>query len=172
MRLLARLWVDRSGAAAAEMAMVTPFLVLLMFGSFELGKYFWDEHIVVKAVRDGARFAARQSFASMPCPSGPAANETQIKNVVMYGKPVVTAADKTRLFYWTDPATVQVIITCYDNAGTDGARVYDGVYSDRASVPQVTVKANIPYSPIVGTVTSLNSGAHLNAEDQATVFGI
>jgi Flp pilus assembly protein TadG len=172
MRLLARLCRDSRGAAAAEMAMVTPFLVLLMFGSFELGKYFWDEHIVVKAVRDGARFAARQSFASMPCPSGPATNETQIKNVVMYGKPTVTAADKSRLYYWTDPATVAVDIDCYDNAGTDGARVYDGVYSDRAVVPRVTVRAQVPYSPIVGGVMSLNAGANLNAEDQATVFGI
>jgi Flp pilus assembly protein TadG len=172
MRLLARLSSDRQGAAAAEMAMVAPFLLVLMFGSFELGKYFWDEHIVVKAVRDSARFAARQSFASMPCPNGPAANETQIKNVAMYGKPTITASDQPRLYYWTDPNTVTVSITCYDNAGTDGARVYDGVYADRAVVPQVTVQAQIPYSPIVGAFISLNSGASLNAEDQATVFGI
>ena len=172
MRLLARLRADGAGAAGAEMALVAPFLITLMFGSFEVGKYFWDEHIVVKAVRDGARFAGRQSFASMPCPSGPAANEAQIKNVVMYGKPTVTASDAPRLNYWTDPATVTVTIACYDNAGTDGARVYDGVYSDRSVVPRVTVTARVPYSPIVGAVLSLNGGANLNADSQATVFGI
>ena len=171
MKLLSRLRTDNSGVAAAEMALVTPLLVILMFGSFELGKYFWDEHITVKAVRDAARFAARQSFASMPC-GGTATNETQIKNVAMYGKPVVTASDQPRLFYWTDPATVTVTITCYDNSGTDGDRVYDGVYADRGVVPQVTVAANIPYSPIVGVVPSLRSGARLNATDQAAVFGI
>lgn len=162
---------DQSGAAAAEMALVAPLLLALMFGSFEVGKYFWDEHIAVKAVRDAARFAARQSFASMPC-AGTATNEAQIKNVAMYGKPTVTATDAPRLYYWTDPSTVSVTITCYDNSGVDGNRVYDGVYADRASVPRVTVTATVPYSAIVGGLPLLNSGAHLNASDQAVVFGI
>ena len=83
---LISLWRDRNGAAAAEMALVAPLLLILMFGSFEVGKFFWDEHLVTKAVRDGARFAARQSFASMPC-GGPATNEAQIRNVVRYGNP-------------------------------------------------------------------------------------
>jgi hypothetical protein len=160
-----------SGPAAAEMALVAPLLVGLMFGSFEVGKYFWDEHIVVKAVRDGARFAARQSFASMPC-GGPATNETQIKNLVRFGKPTITAADQPRLFYWTDSSTVSISINCYDNAGTDGARVYDGIYSDRPVVPRVTVSASIPYSPVLVGARFPSGGARLNASSQATVFGI
>jgi Flp pilus assembly protein TadG len=171
MKSCSKLPFEQRGAAAAEMALVAPFLVLLMFGSFELGKFYWDEHIAVKAVRDAARFAARQSFASMPC-GGTAANESQIKNVAMYGEPNVGTADPPRLYYWTDPATVTVAITCYDNSGTDGARMYDGIYADRAVVPQVTVTASIPYSTIVGGLPALNSGAHLNASDQAVVFGI
>ena len=54
----ARLSSDRRGAAAAEMALVTPLLLVILFGAVELGNYFYNEHIVVKAVRDGARFAA------------------------------------------------------------------------------------------------------------------
>ena len=68
---------DSRGVAAAEMALVTPLLAMIMFGAVELGKYFWDEHLVVKAVRDGARFASRQNFATMPC-GGPATNEGRI----------------------------------------------------------------------------------------------
>lgn len=162
---------DQRGSAAAEMAMVAPLLIILMFGSLEMGKFFWDEHIAVKAVRDAARFAARQGFASMPC-DGTASNETAIKNVAMYGEPSVDASDHPRLYYWTDPATVTVSITCYDNSGTDGDRVYDGVYADRAEVPQVTVSADIPYSPLVGGLASLNWGAHVQASDQAVVFGL
>lgn len=171
MRMLRQIRRDISGAAAAEMALVTPLLLTLMFGSFELGKYFWDEHIVVKAVRDGTRFAARQGFASMPC-DGTAGNEAAIKNVVQYGKPVVTGTDAPRLYYWTDPATITISIDCYDNSGTDGARVYDGVYSDRAEVPQVTVTASVPYSALIGAFGVRRVGAHLNATEQATVFGI
>src|SRR3546814_3109530 len=70
-RSLAR---DRSGAAAAEMALVSPMLIILMFGSFELGNYFLDEHVVLKAVRDGARYAARQNFTTMPCSGTPTAD--------------------------------------------------------------------------------------------------
>jgi hypothetical protein len=164
-------WLDRRGNAAAEMALVTPLIAGLMFGSLELGKYFWDEHMVVKAVRDGARYAARQSFASMPC-GGPATNESQIKNVVRYGKPVVTVADKPLLYYWTDPATVTVTINCYANAGVGGSRVYNGVYANQASVPRVTVTASVPYSPLVGAIGFNSIGLKLNASSQATVFGL
>ena len=168
---LLQLWSDRRGAAAAEMAMVVPFLVALMFGSLELGKFFLDEHIVVKSVRDGARFASRQNFATMPC-GGTATNETQIKNVVRYGKTVVTSADKPRLVYWTNPATVTVAIACYDNSGAGGARAYRGIYADRTTVPHVTVSASVPYQPLAGAFGFNGIGLTLNASNQASVSGI
>jgi hypothetical protein len=164
-------WRDRSGAAAAEMALVAPLLIVIMFGSLELGKYFWDQHLVVKAVRDGARFAARQKFGDMPC-GGPATNEGQIKNLVRYGKTTVTASDRPRLYYWTDNATIFVTITCYANAGADGARVYDGIYSARPEVPIVRVRAQVPYTPIVGSIGFQASGLSLNAYSESTVMGI
>src|SRR3546814_14553595 len=58
--------------------------IILMFGSFELGIYFLDEHVVLKAVRDGARYAARQNFTTMPCSGTPTA-DAAIKNLVRYG---------------------------------------------------------------------------------------
>lgn len=165
-----RLVRHRSGAAAAEMALVMPMLVVMMFGSAEVGKFFWDEHVVMKAVRDGARYASRQKFADMPC-GGTATNETAIKNVVRYGAPAVGTLDP-RLYYWTDDSTITVTITCYDNAGTDGARVYDGIYSSRAQVPVVKVSASVPYSPIVGAIGVDASNFRLNAYSEGTVFGI
>ena len=166
----ARLWTDRRGSAAAEMAMVAPLLIGIMFGSLQMGKFFWDEHQVLKAVRDGARYAARQSFASMPC-GGTATGETQIKNVVRYGRAVVTGSDRPLLNYWTDPATVTVTIDCYANAGVDGARIYDGVYTARSNVPRVTVTASVPYTPLA-SIFGFNAGLTLNASSQATVFGL
>lgn len=165
------LWLNRQGAAAAEMALVIPLLVTLMFGSLELGKYFWDEHLVLKAVRDGARFASRQGFASMPC-GGPATTESQIKNLTRFGKPVVTIADQPLLHYWTNPATITVTIDCYANAGVGGARVYGGIYSERSTVPRVTVSAAVPYAPLVGAIGFRSTGLMLNASSQATVFGL
>ena len=153
------------------MALVAPLLITIMFGSLELGKFFLDEHVVVKAVREGARFAARQSFVNMPC-GGAAANEAQIKNVVRYGKTVVTSADKPRLQYWTNPATITVAIACYDNSGAGGARTYRGIYADRATVPHVTVSASVPYQPLAGAFGFSGIGLTLNASNQASVSGI
>jgi len=171
MRTAALFWNDRRGSAAAEMALVTPLLVTLMFGSFELGKYFLDQHMVVKAVRDGARFAARQSFSSMPC-AGTATNETQIKNLVRTG--TVDGTGTPRLFYWTSNATITVTIDCDDNTGgPDGdLPIYNGVYNQRSTVPQVTVSASVPYTPLVGAIGFEATGLSINAANQAAVFGL
>jgi Flp pilus assembly protein TadG len=163
--------MDRRGAAAAEMALVAPLLATIMFGSLELGKYFWDEHIILKGVRDGARFASRQSFANMPC-GGSATNEAQIKNLVRFGKTTVTGTDKPRLHYWASNSTITVTITCYENTGVDGARVYDGIYSARPNVPVVKVTAAVPYAPIVGSFGFDAGGLSLNAYSESTVFGL
>jgi Flp pilus assembly protein TadG len=162
---------DRRGAAAAEMALVTPLLAVIMFGAVELGKYFWDEHLVVKAVRDGARFASRQNFATMPC-GGPATNEARIKNVVRYALATVAVSDKPRLYYWTDASTITVQITCYANTGVDDARIYNGIYSARPELPIVKVTASVPYTPIIGALGFNANGLYLNASSEATVFGI
>src|SRR5438874_6023127 len=78
---------DLRGNAAAEMAMVTPLLLILMLGCAELGNYFWNEHTLLKAVRDGSRFAARQPFSNYTTCSGAPAGTvvSDTKNVVMYG---------------------------------------------------------------------------------------
>ena len=165
------LWSNRSGAAAAEMALVAPLLVTIMFGSLELGKYFWDEHLVLKAVRDGARFASRQSFTT-DC-GDTATNETQIKNLVRFGKTApVDGVDVPRLHYWTDNSTITVTVSCYANEGEDDARIYEGLYAARAELPIVTVSADVPYSPIVGSFGFDAEGISLNAQSQSTVFGL
>ncbi len=162
---------DRSGAAAAEMALVAPLLVTIMFGSLEIGKYFWDEHLVVKAVRDGARFAARQNFATMPC-GGPATNEAQIQNLVRYGKTTVRVADKPRLYYWTNNSTITVTITCYRTKGLAVRQSTAGFTAARPVVPVVRVKAEVPYTPIVGSIGFQANGLSLNAYSKSTVTGI
>src|SRR5262245_31034970 len=71
MRRFARLARDRRGSAAAEMALVAPLLCAILIGSVEVGSYFYNEHILTKAVRDGARYAARQSFTLYTCTGAP-----------------------------------------------------------------------------------------------------
>lgn len=162
--LMSSLLADLRGAAAAEMALVAPLLLFLMFGSFELGKYFLDEHVVAKAVRDGARYAARQNFGAMPCGGTPTA-DTQIKNLVRYNN--IGGTGSPRLNYWTNPATVTVTITC-DTTGT-----YTGIYSGiSGGAHRVTVSASVPYAPLFGSVGLNSTVLSLNARSQAAVMGI
>lgn len=160
---LPSLIADSAGAAAAELAMLLPLLVLLMFASFEMGKYFLDAHTVQKAVRDGARYAARQSFTEMPC-GGTATDETAIKNLVRTG--TTQAGGNPRLTYWTDPATITVTITCDSGQTYSASGVYTGV-TDGAR--RVTVAAAVPYDTLFGIRLV---GAIVNARNEAAVMGI
>lgn len=153
----------RSGAAAAEMALVLPVLITLLFGSFELGRYFLDSHVVAKAVRDGARFAGRQPFTEMPC-GGPAADETDIKDLVRTG--TTTDGAPARLGYWTNPATITVTITCDSTA----AYTTSGIYTNATGgARRVTVTAAVPYVTLFGFTLG---GLTVPGRSDAAVMGI
>jgi len=49
--------LDRSGASAAEFAMVLPLLILLLFGIFDVGRLLWEVNKAEKATQVGARVA-------------------------------------------------------------------------------------------------------------------
>lgn len=158
------------GTAAAEMALATPMLIALMFGSFELGNYFLSEHVVVKAVRDGARYAGRLSFSEYDCANtANAARDDKIQNVVRTGQVTDVTPDKPRLRGWTnaiEDTTITVNVAC--SAATTG-----GIYKDKTGgAPVVTVTAAVPYSSLFGIVGLADPDLTLNAEAQATVNGI
>lgn len=157
------IWGDCRAAAAAEMALISPFLAVLMFGSMEMGKYFLDAHTVQTAVRDGARFAARQSFTGMPC-GGTATNETGIKNLVRTGTPATGGT--ARLSYWTNNSTITVVIACDTTSTYANKGLYTAV---TGGARKVTVIAAVPYLSLLG----MNyGGTELNARSQAAVMGI
>lgn len=158
------------GTAAAEMALITPMMIALMFGSFELGNYFLSEHVVVKAVRDGARYAGRLSFDEYDCVnSANAARDDKIQNVVRTGQVTEMSPDEPRLRGWTnaiEDSTITVNVAC--SAATTG-----GIYKDKTGgAPVVTVTASVPYDSLLGIVGLANPSLTLNATAQATVNGI
>ena len=59
-----RLLADRSGASAAEFAMVLPLLLLLMFGIIDVGRYMWSINRAEKAAQMGVRMAVVTQFVS------------------------------------------------------------------------------------------------------------
>ena len=52
----ARLWRARGGIAAVEFAIILPLLVLLLFGTIEIGRILFDYQAASKSVRDATRY--------------------------------------------------------------------------------------------------------------------
>ena len=54
---LRRLFRDASGASAAEYALVLPLLLIVLFGTIDVGRYAWSLNQAQKATQIGARWA-------------------------------------------------------------------------------------------------------------------
>ena len=160
MTLLRRLLANTRASAATEMALVTPLLLLLLFGTFEVGNYFLSEHVVQKGVRDAARYASRLPISSYPAcnPTDPV--RVQIKRLARTGAPDGTAL---RLRGWTADDMTTVTLAC-DTSGTHTG-IYT-VYPFPDGVPVITVSARVPYLSLFGLLGLGN----LNAASQSAVF--
>ena len=165
--MVCRLLLNCRAAAAAEMALVLPLLLLIMFSSLELGNYFMNEHRLAEAVRNGARFAARHSFSNYTaCSGAPGGNVvSDTRNVVMNGylsggsviTPNVQAAD------------VNVSTSCLSIAG---GQTMTGIYAGRPGGAQkVTVAASVNYKPVISAFGFTGIGLKLNAKSEAAVAG-
>ena len=92
------------------MALVLPLLLVLLFGSVELGNSFYSEHVLIKGVRDGARYAARQAFSNYTaCSGSPGATiEDNTKTLVRTGQ---ISGGSDILPNWTNAATTFSVTT-------------------------------------------------------------
>ena len=161
---------NSKGAAAAEMALVAPLLLVILFGSVELGNYFYNNHIVIKGVRDGARYASRRGFAEYACPAATISNANGVidatKNVTRTGQ---TANGGTpRLWTWDNASMVTVSLDCTDNSTAD----YSGIYEGKADVPVVRVEAVVPYGSLFSTIGFNATALQITAEFEVPVMGI
>ena len=163
MTMIRRLAADTRAAAAAEMALVLPMLLVLIFGSVEVGNYFLSEHAVQKGVRDATRYASRLPITAYPGCVPTAAAEQNIKRVASTGEPDGTEA---RVAGWTDAVT-DVEVTC-DTSGTHQG-IYT-VYPFPDGVPTITVRAQVPYLSLFGMLGLGDASLTLNAESHAAIF--
>ena len=155
------------------MVLVLPFLLVLMFGSAEMGNYFLDEHGLVKQVRDGARYASRIPLeANYTCPNtvNPAA-KTLIENVTKTGTVGGTATGRFDSDYWARTCTgvaepITVSIRCVSNDD------YDGIYQSlEGDIPIVKVTAAVSYRSVLGSLGLPTANLCLRAESEMAVVG-
>lgn len=158
---------DNRAAAAVEMALILPMAFALLFTCFEGGSYMWNEHKVVKAVREGARYAGRQSFAHFSCGSaavGTTSIDTAIKNMVRTGSP--DASKPPRIAGWSDNDDITITVSC-DSGITAG--IYDEF---TGGAPRVLVSAVVAYPSLFGAFGFDTAGLNVRAQSQAAVMGL
>ncbi len=170
----APLFRDQRAAAAVEMALVFPLLLIIGMGGVEVGNYFLNEHRLVKAVRDGARFAGRQDFSNYAGCNGTAANvptalKNNVKSIVQTG---LLSGGNDLLANWSS-ATFTVQMTCTSSVGT---QTLGGIYTNTSGGQPpavVIVTATVPYAPIAISGFGFKAkGYNLYAQQQAAVMGV
>jgi Flp pilus assembly protein TadG len=163
---------DSRGAAAAEMALVAPLLCVILFGSVELGSLFYNEHILDKAVRDGARYAARQGFTNYGCSGAPSG--TVVANTRALVRTSLLSGGNDR-FADIEDNDITLSTSCATTAtGVSSTENMLGIYRGAASgAPIITVTAVVDYTPVIGAGFGFSgAGWRLHASQQAAVTGI
>jgi len=146
----------REGAAAAELALVLPILVIILFGLIEFGRLFHDFDVVAKGVRNAARYLAH--IPSQGCADAGGGNVTwspkatnpnaiaQTKEMATFGQ-FADGTETLRLASFT-VATVNVSTPCPLNTDSlEGVYVggVGGAPLERTRRADVTAVVNITF---------------------------
>lgn len=155
---------DVRGAAAAEMALMLPLLLILMFVGFESGHYFYTEQKVIKAVREGARYGGRLPFANYPC--GGTINSTAVSQIQQVTRTGTVSGTIPRV---PGMALTDITVThrCDSNFTDDG--IFRGT---TGGAPVVLVSAQTGYNSLFEQLGLIDSSAIVQASAEAAVNGI
>lgn len=185
MRRLQTFWRAQRGSAAAEMALIFPLMLAIMFGSVELGNFFLDEHALTKQVRDGARYASRLPLAvDFDCDSDVFdGDDDDVKDdIIKATKDGAIDGDGNPRWteYWTrtcasgDP-TLSVAIRCVaksdiNTAATGGTTgIYTSLPGD--DIPVVTVSGSVKYRSVLSVLGIDAADLCLRAESDVALAG-
>ncbi len=150
-----RLLSDQRGSSAAEMVLMMPLLVLLLFGSVEIGYYFYTEHRVIDLARNYSRFAARRVVLSeSACPDAAA-----VKAEVLARLPL-------DMPYITDWNTSSDVTIACDSGVTTG--IYESTGRDG---PVVTVTTQGTYPTLFTFLGFTDARWTVSATQHAALIG-
>ncbi len=173
------LFRNDDAAASAEIILIMPMVVILMFGSMELGNLALTQHAVTKQVRDGARYASRLTVhPDYACAAGDDLSTIfedgdageKIVNVTQSGSVDGTGVTRFAAGFWDACGTgdpVKVTIRCVDKDDYGG--IYAGLDGD---IPVVTVRASVTYPSLFSTLGFNTAGLCVRAESEVAVAGL
>jgi Flp pilus assembly protein TadG len=139
--LLSKWRADERGTAVAELAIIFPFLALLIFGTLETGNIIYQQHVITKGVQEAARFAARSpSLTETPvCPTSSANWPTavaQAKNLATQGK-IAGGSDATLILKNFKASNLTISVSCPSATGFATPNAASG------KIPVVVVSASV-----------------------------
>jgi Flp pilus assembly protein TadG len=162
MRPLSTFLRDGAGAAAVELALVLPLALVLIFTASEAAYFIWNQHKVVKGVRDAARYAGRLDFSNFDCTTNSfSGNSSAVKNLARTGQ---LSGGTTVVPGWAD-SNITISISCLPGQ--------QGLYGTVAgNAPRVTVSTRFAYQPLYGAFGFATGTVYLGAAAQSPVVGL
>ena len=156
------LYRDNSGAAAAEMALIIPLALALIFTTFEGAYYMICEHRVVKGVRDASRYAARLDLSNYACPGGTFSGSTAtVQNLARTG---LLSGGTAAVSGWVN-SDVTIAVTCLSGQG--------GIYTATGgNAPRVRVSTRVVYPSLMGSMGFTAATIYIGAAAQSPVIGL
>jgi Flp pilus assembly protein TadG len=153
---MASLSKDTEGSVLIEATLLTPFLVMLIFGMLEFSWYFQKQQLVESGVRDAARYLARVAPENGTDPCGltnPVNFAVNARNIAVNG---ATSGGTARVPGWV-PANVVLTCSVIDNSAT--------TYQGGQSIYIVTASTNfadpaLGYFGLLGLTTPNLSASH------------
>ena len=113
------------GAVLAEMALVTPILLLLMLATAEVTRAFVDHNTLTKAVRNGARYVAANAYqGTTGVVFVGAALRAETQNLVVYGN---IAGTGVPVLPGLTPAAITIIDIGANNVRISAAHTISGL---------------------------------------------
>jgi Flp pilus assembly protein TadG len=161
LRSMNRLLQDQQGVALVEMALVTPFMLLLSAGVFEFSNIIHTRSLLEAGVEDAARYIARCDRVS-----NRDACKAAGKNLAVTGSPA--SGGTARVTGWS---TGEVSVSYASTAITVDVNGQQNYRGSGANVDVVQVSTSHPYAG-TGLWTYLGFGAfQLTASHQERVMG-
>jgi Flp pilus assembly protein TadG len=164
-QIIQSLWRSTDGSALVEATVLTPVLIFLFFGVFEVSWYFYNQQLAEIGVRDAARYLARGPYITNfisegtdPCQN--LINVAAAKNLAVTG--TTDGSGSVRVKGWTT-ATVSINCAPFDNS----SRAYEGpptIY--RVTVSTFFADPALGYLGLLGLSTK-----HIRASHTERSFG-